>query len=96
MDRKFIDRFSLIQDRVCGYSDYDEMDKDEFEQKYPTKKEMKEEAEYWLEMMYGTGRGIGCISAEMRYDDNPAVRKEWQKIVRQVKAFIRACEKENK
>lgn len=68
------------------------MDEATFRNTYPTKKEMKKEAEYWLEMMYGVGNGVGCISAEMRYDDDVRVRREWRTIVLQIKSFIKACD----
>lgn len=94
MDEKFIERFSALQDTTCGYEDRKELTEQEFAERYPTKKEMGEEAKYWLEMYMGTGRGIGCISAEMRYDENPRVRQVWRNTTAKIKRFIATCEKE--
>lgn len=93
IDEKFISRFSELQDKACGYCDKDEMSEQEFAEHYPNKQAMADEARYWLEMYMGTGRGIGCIAAEERYDDNPKVRQRWHSDVAKFKRFIKACEK---
>lgn len=94
MNQQIIDKFSELQDRACGYTDKGEMTAEEFAKTYPTTKEMVAEAKYWLEMFYGTGRGIGCISAEMRFSDDVRERREWRSIVASIKRFIAKLEKE--
>lgn len=92
-DEKFKQRFSILQDRCCGFCDADEMSAEEFARQYPSTKELADEARYWLEMFYGINRGICCIAAEERYDSNERVRKNWRATVVSIRAFIKACEK---
>lgn len=94
IDRKFIDRFNALQDMACGYCDEDEKTAEDFADRYKTKADMANEARYWLEMFMGTGRGIGCVAAEERFDDNPRVRQNWRNSVAKIKRFIATCEKE--
>lgn len=94
MERKLIDQFNELQDMATGYVDEDEMSKEQFADTYKTKADFLNEARYWLEMYQGVGRGIGCIHAEERFDDNPRVRQNYRNELAEIKRFIKLLEKE--
>lgn len=92
-DQQIVNRFSQLQDMAVGYCDVDEMTNDVFITTYPNKKALLKEVKYWLDMYYGTGDGIGCITSEERYDPNPKVRQNWRNEVARLKRFITKLEK---
>lgn len=94
MERKLIDKFNELQEMATGYVDEDEMSAEEFAETYKTKADFLNEAKYWREMYLGIGRGIGCIHAEEKYDDNPRVRQNYRNELAKIKRFIKRLEKE--